>query len=95
MSERDPDLEAVFLHADSVTAVGVQSLIDRLQSYRSLLREVCDHIDAQLQLADTTTSVYRLKDAIQSINARCQNMQWQLDMDFVALADLTDGSDAG
>jgi phosphoglycerate-specific signal transduction histidine kinase len=91
---RDPDLEAVFLHADAVTAVGVQALIDRLQSYRTLLREVSDHIDAQLQLAETTTSVYRLKDCIQSINARCQNLQWQLDIDFVALADLTDGSDA-
>ena len=88
---RDPDIADVFLHADQVVPVGVQVLLNRLQSYRDIVREVADFVDAQAVQSNGTTSVYRLKDHIAAINARLMNLQWQLDLDHVALADLTDG----
>lgn len=91
MDDHDPDIADVFLHADQVVPVGVQVLLNRLQSYRQMIREVCDYADSQLTQSQSTTSVYRLKDHLAGIHTQLMHLQWQLDLDHVALSDLTDG----
>jgi len=86
---RDPDLEQVWQHAGSVTAAGVQRLVTELQKYRSAVRHAFDFVDAQAARSQETTSIYRLRDHISAINIHLAQVQLELDLDHVDVADLS------
>lgn len=87
---RDPDLEEIWQHASGVNAAGVQLLVDKLQSYRDVVRSLFDQVDANAVRSEQTTSVYRLRDHIAAITMQMAEAEFRMDLDHVDLADLTD-----
>jgi hypothetical protein len=87
--ERDDDLQAFYDAADRVGPDGVRALVDKLQSYRRLARNVTDNSDALMTNMDMVSNVAMLRAKLENINQSLQQWRWELDLDTLEVSDFT------
>lgn len=85
--ERDADLQAFHDAADRVGPDGVRALVDKLQEYRRLARNVTDNSEALMTNLDMVSNVAVLRDKLTNINHSLQQWRWDLDLDTLEVSD--------
>ena len=87
MADRDADLQAFYDAAERVGPDGVRALVDKLQEYRRLARNVTDNSDALMTNTDMITNVALLRAKLENINHSLQQWRWDLDLDTLEVSD--------